>query len=155
MNHPTPGPPAGTTVRRSEAAPDEERTSALEHALQLRAFDGRMTVPERAAHIAVYLELARELDTRDAQSEGVSPDLCAWDATVIQAADACREVAVMLGQATVELAAVRNTVRRCLSAISSCGDICGPHKEATASCARRVDIARRGAKACADLISSI
>ena len=114
--------------------------------MQLRAFDGRMTVTQRAAHIAVYLELARELDTRDAQSEGVSPDLCAWDATVIQAADACREVAVMLGQATVELAAVRNTVRRCLSAISSCGDICGPHKEATASCARRVDIAKRGAR---------
>lgn len=153
MNCPTSEAPAGAPDR-GEPRPVDER-SPLERALQLRAFDGRLTVAQRAALIAVFLELARGLDTRDAQSKGGPSDLCAWDAQVVQAADHCRAVAVMLGQATAELAAVRNTVRRCLTALSMCDDACRPHRDADVFCARRVEIAKRGERACVDLLSFI
>lgn len=130
-------------------------TQSVEHALRLRAVEGRMTVAEKAATIAALLRFARQIDTYDEQTGSPSPDLCAWQEPVIQLADACREVAVQLGRATGELAAVRASARQCLTASSACQDACRHHKDARASCAQRAETARRIEQTCVELLALI
>ena len=50
---------------------------SVEHALRLRAVEGRMTVAEKAATIAALLRFARQIDTRDEHIGNATPDLCA------------------------------------------------------------------------------
>lgn len=127
----------------------------MEHALRLRAVEGRMTVAEKAATIAALLRFARQIDTRDEHIGNATPDLCVWQEPAIQLADACREVAVRLGHATGELTAVRAPARQCLTASSACQDACRHHQNARASCARRVDTARKIEQACLELLALI
>ncbi len=131
---------------------DGNFSSVLEQILQLRPLEGRMTVTEKASFIAKFLGYARDVDALGESVATLSRGSRTGDEPGTRLAEACREVAVLLGQATTEQSVLRAAVRRCLAASSPDINTREPDKDAIALPAR-MEAAERSQRACRELLS--